>query len=192
MRVRSALPVLVLVSLLGPFSTPALGQATPADELAFVRQHLGDIVQVVPERISDPAVTAVFATPIYRVTVEIHEGDGTVSNGVIVGRVGDKLLALSRPSSDQDCPDLVSMLNPQFRLTGATSAETLQKALDAVYPLITDESKAARAYTRSGSQWTFVRGRFFDDQLGFIFTTDPAGKVASVKFALKLAAKPGA
>lgn len=188
---RARFPVF-LTLLLAAGATPALSQAVTADDIDFVREHLKDIVRVEPTRVTDPAVTSVFAVPIYRVSVEIHEADGTVSNGLIVGRVGDAIVPISRPSTDQDCPEIHKMLNPQFKLTGTVAAETLQKALDAVFPAVTDESKAAVAFRRAGNTWTFIRGKFFDDVLGFVMTTDASGTITGVKFALKLPAKAGA
>jgi hypothetical protein len=180
-------PVMTIVAVaLGLSATSALGQALTPEEQAFLRQHLAEIVSIQPVRVSDPAVLSVFAAPIYQVTVEIREGGGTNSNNVLVARLGDTLVAVSRPGEDSDCPGIQKMFRPDFKLTGNDAGETLQRALDAVYPIIGDEDKAARTFRHKGSEWTFVRGKFFDNVLGFVLTTDASGAITGVRFALKL------
>ncbi len=93
---------------------------------------------------------------------------------------------MTRPSSDADLPDFAKMMNPEFRLASADDARTLQRALDAAYPIMGSEDQKAAANRRVGNQWIFVRGVFFDNKMGFIFETDATGAVTAVKFSLKL------
>jgi len=168
-------------------ATGAAAQNRPPDEKEFVRQHLQNIVRVDPVRLTDPAVTSVFAVPLYRVMVEIGDPNGAARTSVMVGRQGDTLVVVSQPGEDQDRPDILKLLRPQFKLTGAAAAETVQNALDLVYPIIgSSADEKAKAFRHRGNDWIFVRGKFFDASMGFVLTTDASGTITGVRYVLKL------
>jgi hypothetical protein len=177
-----------LTVTLGLLAAPAQGRALSPDEQAFLREHLSEVVKVEPDRLADDAVVRVFATPIYRITVVVKEGDGATStSSAIAARRGNELVAVSRPSTDGDYPEIQRMFRRDFKLTSEAAAETLQKALDVVYPILGGSDKAARGFRRDGKQqWTFVRGEFFDKQMGFVLTTDGSGSITAVRYVLKL------
>jgi hypothetical protein len=77
------------------------------------------------------------------------------------------------------------MFRPGFTLTNDDVAETLQRALDIVYPL-NGQDKRLETFRHKGNEWTFVRGKFFDSMMGFVLTTDATGAVTGVKYVLKL------
>jgi hypothetical protein len=129
----------------------------------------------------------VFAAPIYKVTITIDMGDGATSgDGLVAARVDDKFVPVSRPGSDGDCPAIQKMIRPDFKLVSDDDAKTVQAALDAVYPILGDQDKAAEKITHSGNEFTFSRGKFFDKLMGFVLTTDASGTVTGVKYVLKL------
>jgi len=168
-------------------ATGAAAQNRPPDEKEFVLQHLQNIVRVDPVRLTDPAVTSVFAVPLYRVMVEIGDPNGAARTSVMVGRQGDTLVVVSQPGEDQDRPDILKLLRPQFKLTGAAAAETVQNALDLVYPIIgSSADEKAKAFRHRGNDWIFVRGKFFDASMGFVLTTDASGTITGVRYVLKL------
>lgn len=164
------------------------GQGLSAEEQAFLEQNLKKIIVVTPTRLDDAAVTTVFGVPIYTVKIQINDEDGgNALTTITVARVAESLVAVSQPSTDTVRPDIQKMIRSDFKLTGPAAAETLQKALDVVYPIIggSDEQKA-RAFRRKGNEWTFVRGKFFDNALGFVMTTNAAGTITAVRFSLKV------
>jgi hypothetical protein len=168
-------------------ATGAWGGDLPADEKAFLDQHFSDVIKIEPVRLSDPAVVKVFATPFYKLQVDIYDGEGgTSGNSVIVARRDDKLVAISRPSTDGDCPAIQKMFRPDFRLKNDDDARVLQAAFDAVFPIIGSSDQKAATFKHAGHQWIFVRGEFFEAKMGFVVTTDNSNAVTGVKFVLKL------
>lgn len=162
-------------------------QALTADEKAFFDKHLAEVVTVTPKRLADAAVIKVFATPIYEIAVTVKDGDGGTSDQKqLAARVDDKLVGVTRPGSDGDCPAIQKMFNPSFALLTDDDAKTLQTALDLLYPTYSDDDKKAVSFHHTGTEWTFVRGNFFDKKMGFVLTTDAKGKVTGVKYILKL------
>ena len=104
----------------------------------------------------------------------------------MAARVGDKLVPVSRPGTDGDCPDIASMFKADFKLKSDDDANAVQAAFNQLYPLITDDEKKAVAFHHNGHDWQFIRGTFFDKHMGFIITTDDSGKITAVKYSLKL------
>ena len=180
-------PILLGALVFGVMATRAWGGDLTADEKAFIDQHTSDVVKIEPVRLSDPAVVKVFATPFYTLNIAIDEGDGgTSSNSTIVARRDDKLVSIHRPSTDGDCPAILQMIRPDFRLKNDNDARVLQAALDAVFPIIGMSDQKAKSFKHAGHQWKFIRGEFFDAKMGFLVTTDNGGAITGVSFVLKL------
>jgi hypothetical protein len=182
MSVRLAALVLIVVAVFAP---RAHGQELTAEEKAFFRERLSDVVEVVPERVTDEAVRKVFAPAIYHVQVLVKEPGGSTSTQALVARFDNELAIVTRPSTDGDAPQVQKMFKRDFKLANDAAAALVQQAFDAVFPIARADEKA-RAFRRKGNQWTFVRGEFFDSKQGFVLTTDAAGALTSVKYVLKL------
>lgn len=179
--------ILIGALVLGMAAARAWGAELTADEKAFLDQHVPDVVKTEYVRLSDPAVIKVFATAFYTVSIDIYDGEGGTShNSVLVARRDDKLVGITRPSTDGDCPAIQKMFRPDFRLKNDEDARVLQAALDAVFPIIGSSDQKAKTFKHAGPQWKFVRGEFFDAKMGFVVTTDNSGAVTGVKFVLKL------
>ncbi len=181
------LPLAATLLVLAFSATGAAAQKPPQDDAAFIRTHMDQIVQLQPERLADAAVVSVFAPPIYRVKIIINDPSGTPTTSVIVARSGDALVPVSPPGEERDCPEIHKLLKPTFKLNGDAAAATVQSALDAVFPVFGPET-GTRAVRHKGNEWTFVRGKFFDNGMGFVMTTDAAGRITGVRWSLKLPA----
>ena len=175
---------ILTVSIAVPLLVHADG-LTPDDQ-AFFDKHASDVVQLQPTKLSDPSFLKVFSTPFYAVKVVIKEGDGDETTELVVAKMGDKLVSVSRPDTDMDLPDFPKLLNPDFRLKTDDDAKALQSALDAAYPIIGDDNKKVEAIRHTGNQWIMVRGAFFDKTMGYTFDVDADGVIKSVKYVLKL------
>jgi hypothetical protein len=152
----------------------------------FVKQHMSDVVKIDATALSDPAVVATFGNPIYNVTIGISDGESMQANTLIVTRVGDHVVPLSRPGTDGDYPKILKMLNPSLRLTSDGDLKTVQNAFDLVYPIVGTQDQSAKDCIHAGNQWTLIRGVFFDKKMGFVLTTDGSGAVTDLKYVLKL------
>ena len=164
----------------------ALGQSPTSDDEEFVRKHQFDVVKISCERIDDYGITKVFLNPIYHLTVSIKEGYGQSPywGNLVAARVGDELVPIPRPVRDGNYADLLPMLKPDLRLTNEDVAETLQRALDLVFPTSSD-NKWTEKFRHNGNQWTFVRGRSFIGPAGpgeFVLTTNDKGTIVEVKY----------
>jgi hypothetical protein len=180
-------PILLGALVFGLVAIRAWSAELTADEKAFLDRHFSDVVKVEYDRVSDPAVLKVFATPVYIVTVDIYYGEGSGGHNIVLAtRRDDKLVGIARPGTDGNCPAIQQMFRPDFRLRNDDDARVLQAALDAVFPLSGSSDQKAKTFRHAGHKWTFVRGPFFDAMLGFVMTTDSSGAVTGVEFVLKL------
>ncbi len=177
---------LALLTLFSALPLPSSGADLTPAEKTFFAQHVSDVIRLDARRLDAPAVARVFSSPMYLAKVMRLEGEGEEIQEIGVARVGEKLATLSRPSTDAEMPYLVKMLNPAFRLRSDADAAVLQQALDAVFPIVMDSDAKQKGFHHTGNQWRFVRGEFFEDKLGFLFETDAAGAIKSVKFQLRL------
>ncbi|MGA9529425.1 MAG: hypothetical protein WBS24_15015 [Terriglobales bacterium] len=98
-------------------------------------------------------------------------------------RVGEELTPIHRPMRDGDVTSLLPMFNPEFKLTSGDVAETLQRALDLIFP--GNAERWNEKFLHEGKQWTFVRARPSGSSMGpeeFILTTDDKGTITGVRY----------
>ncbi len=183
---KSLVAALVFAFLCVP-AVRSMAQTLTPEERTFFDQHISKIVEIQPKRMVDPAVVKVFAVPFYDVAVTIHEAEGTSGTNVILTRTSSGLAFVGRPSGDEDLPDFPKMLNPAFRLATPADVQTMQQALDAVYPIVGLDSERKAATSRHvGDEWIFVRGTAFDTKVGFVFKTDAKGAITGVRFSVNI------
>jgi hypothetical protein len=161
------------------------GELTPAEK-AFFDRHVSDLVRFEMETMDDLAIEQVFSTPFYKLEVLILLEGGDQNTKLIVTRVGDKLVSVTRPGTDGDLPEFQKLLNPAFKLRTNADAKMLQQALDVLFPLFMQSDKKARSFRRAGDTWIFARAEFDESKSGYIFTTDANGTIKSVKYQLRL------
>ena len=184
-RMAAACGLIVALALVLGSSRQARAELS-SDDQAFFDKHSNDIVRIEPARVTDPAVVKVFAIPFYQVKIVMKMGEGDQTMDMVAARDGEKLVSVSRPSTDADMPDFPRTIKPSFKLKNDAAAKEMQKALDALYPIIGDDDKKAEAFKHTGNTWTFLRGKFFDHHMGFIFETDASGAIKSAKYSLQI------
>lgn len=155
-----------------------------ASDQAFFDKQTNKFIKLQPERMTAEALGKVFSAIIYH--VKVIASDGSYAN-TVVARTGDQITMVTIPGTTTDMQDLVKLFKPDFTLKSEADSHLMQDALDVMYPIDTTFNKDdinAKAIRHAGSQWTFIRGKFFDHFRGFIITTDNSGKVTAVKWTL--------
>lgn len=181
--------LLIVLGMMLLLPKAAGAQSLSPEDQAFFDKHSTDVVRLETTRLNDATFVRVFSMPFFHVKIIIKQGDGgDESMETIVARSGDKLVSVGRPGTDTDMPDFPKMVSPSFKLKSDADAKDMQAALDVAYPIIGDDDKKAATFRHSGTQWTFVRGKFFNNYLGFVFDTDANGTITSAKFSLKIPA----
>jgi len=185
---RRFIPLLAVALATAAVILPLRAEQLTPDEKTFIDKHISDVIGTETERLSDPSLTKVFATPFYKIKLGIKQADGQMdsSQSLIAVKLDDKLVDLSTPSSDADVPMMVKMFDPKFKLLADADAQTVQKCFDILYPPFMEEEKKIIKFSHKGNDWTFIRGKFFDTFSGYVITTNADGSVKTVKFSLKL------
>jgi hypothetical protein len=177
--------IAIFAAVMSLLSLSSFAHTQKWDEDEFIHKHQFDLVKINCERIEDYAITRVFLNPVYHVTVNIKDGNGpgpTWSN-LVATRVGEELTPIPRPMRDGDVTSLLPMFKPDFQLTSGDVAETVQRALDLIFPGNADRWN--ERFLHDGNQWTFVRARPSGSSMGpeeFILTTDDKGAITGVRY----------
>ncbi len=159
--------------------------ALTADEQNFFDSHIEDILQITPTRLNNANLAQVFSVTFYNVKISMPFGTGAMTQQGIVMRQGDHLVSLVMPVTNQSMSQLVDLINPNFKLKTIADAETLQDALNTLYPRQTDLNQNPRsnsAILQNGNQWTIITGSFFGKNTGFMITTSIDGTITSIDY----------
>jgi hypothetical protein len=84
---------------------------------------------------------------------------------------------------DLECPILMSMIKKNFLLKDENAAKLFEASLNVLYPVDEKEVQNIK-HLKKGSQWIFLRGKFFDDYTAFIVTTGTNGIVTKIELKL--------
>jgi len=146
----------------------------------FLLKTLNQEVEVVaPE-----AVSKVFAGKFYKVSPGFDFPDGSgyctdyslnVNAGAVV--VNEKF------STDMDLPELLSIVKKGFLLKDEAAAKLFEAALNTLYPVDEDELSGVK-HMKKGTQWIFLRDKFFDDQTAVIATVSANGTITKLQVKL--------
>ena len=168
------------------FSLSLNGQGPADDARMKIDKYIKSRLTTKAEVITSPEMTAVFAGNFYKVDL-----DYTVENGGWSSSMGTMYLSngsvkeLEELSTDKELPVLLTLVNPAFRLKGEADAKILEAALDRLFPLNSIDERSRRHYFKN-NLWYFIRGKFFDDEQGFVFTPDGDGKILLIQYFLKI------
>jgi|GEM_PF-1707753 len=136
---------------------------------------------------ADPAaLSKVFDGKFFKVTVGfIETGTGASSCGSFnfVNIKANEVSMMEPIHMDLECPVLMSVIRKDFLLRDETGAKLFEAALNVLYPIDEDEAGDVK-HMKKGSQWIFLRSKFFDDYTAFVVTTAPDGKVTKIDLVL--------
>ncbi|MFZ5941170.1 MAG: hypothetical protein ACOYXB_11415 [Bacteroidota bacterium] len=138
------------------------------------------------EEIDQTSVAKVFSGKFFRILVGFVEtGTGATYCGSdnYINVDGSAVNMIEPIHMDLECPVLLSLIKKDFLLKDENAAQLFEAALNVLYPVDEDELPDVK-HLKEGSQWIFLRGKFFDDYKAFIATTDPDGKITKVELIL--------
>jgi hypothetical protein len=179
--------LLLVVLCLGFCTLAARAQEATAEEKSFFDKNVGKLVKLEPTPLTGEALAKVFTAKFYSVKVSMGDDGGMTT--LTAARKGNDLAQVSTPGTTADMPALKALVKPDFKLKTDTDGIVFQAALDILYPIderFDKEDAKAKAVKHSGTQWTFVRGKFFDDLKGIVVTTDANGTITKIAYSLEI------
>lgn len=165
----------------------ALAQLS-SDDQAYFDKHFADMVQVEYTPLTGGGIDKVFSAPLYRVHLTIEAGPESQTADTIAAKTDSKIVTICSPSTDEDLPQMKTLINPQFKLNTDDDGKAFESALEVMDPVPTINLTDAqgKATSHQGNQWTFARGSFIGHHKGYVVRTDDQGTVTSVKYSLNL------
>jgi len=162
---------------------PAAAQKDNAS--AAIEKAIKDRITVETKQIKSDALNNVIAGDLYDVTISFggESGSSTINNKAVL--IGDKVIVIPMPTTNEKLADLKAVINPKFKLKTMEDATKLEAALDVLYP-ISSFGKSEKAIKQSEGKYIFVRGKFFKEFKGFVVTTDGEGSIADISYSLQI------
>jgi hypothetical protein len=168
---------------LGTFVTPLL--ANPKIEQAILKE-ISQNIKITSREIKDANVAKCFSGPIYTAEVDLTIGDVTSTSISSYIMKDDGVIEFTQPITDQEMPELHSIVNPEFRLKTKEDGEHLIKAMKVILGSAFDEDKVEPHFVQNGSTWSMIIDTFFKDFSGFIFETNVDGKITKISRSLHI------
>lgn len=180
---RFAFVLMVLASASFAVAAPAAGKDDAAAAQEAIAKTVMDRIKVKAVPVQSEAVKKVVALPVYDVTITItmDGGSQTMKEKAIVD--GKSVITLPELTTDMKVDGLTKIIDKKFKLTKTTTKD-FAALLDVLYP--TRESDEAKMIVVKGTQFTFIRGKFFKSKSGFIVTTSADGSITDVSYSLKI------
>ena len=171
------------------FIVNLFAQSVAPESQKLVDAFVKNSIDVQLEPVDQATVSKVFTGTFYKMQigfVETGSGLNTCGSNNYVSVNGGVVKMIEPVHMDLECPVLMSLIKKEFLLKDEAAAKTFEAALNIIYPVDEDE-KANVKHLRKGSQWIFLRGKFFDEYTAFIVTTAANGAATKIELVLSYA-----
>lgn len=149
---------------------------------SFVKNN----IDIQLETFDQAIVSKVFLGTFFKLNVgfiEAGAGVSTCGSDNYINVNGSSVNMIEPIHMDLDCPVLMSLIKKDFLLKDENTAKQFEACLNVLYPVDKNEIQNVR-HLHKGSQWIFLRGKFFDDYTAFIVTVGTNGSVNKVELIL--------
>ena len=176
--------ILLLVAFI--FAECLSAQSVDSQSQKLIETFVKSNIEVQSEAVDPAVVSKVFVGKFCKINV------GFIETGVGNSGCGDKnyvningsTITMTEPvHMDLECPVLLSLVKKDFLLKDESAAKLFEASLNAIYPVDEDEVPNIK-HMKKGSQWIFLRGKFFDDYTAFIVTTGATGSLTKIELQL--------
>jgi hypothetical protein len=171
------------------FIVNLFAQTIPPESQKLIESFVKSNIDIKLEAVDQTTVSKVFSGTFYKINVGfIETGSGANSCGSdnYINVNGSAVNMIEPIHMDLECPVLMSMIKKDFLLKDENAAKLFEAALNVLYPVDKGEIPNVK-HLYKGSQWIFLRGKFFDDFTAFIVTTGANGVVTKVELELAYA-----
>jgi len=180
----------LICSLIAPmFIVTLFAQTIPPENQILIESFVKSNIDIKLEAFNQNNVSKVFSGTFYKLNIGVIEtgsGSNQCGSDNYVNVNGSSVNMIEPIHMDLECPVLMSIIKQDFFLNDEMKAKLFEAALNDLYPVDEKEVKNVK-HLRKGSQWIFLRGKFFDDYTAFIVTTGSTGAVIKVELILSYA-----
>ena len=168
------------------FIAGLFAQTIAPESQKLIESFVKSNVEIKLEEVDQITVGKVFSGTFFKINVGfIETGSGANSCGSdnYINVNGSAVNMIEPIHMDLECPVLTALIKKDFFIKDANTAKLFESTLNVLYPVDKDEIQNVK-HLQKGSEWIFLRGKFFDDFTAFIVTTDSNGVVTNVKMKL--------
>ncbi len=151
----------------------------------FVKSNIE--TQITP--VEQTNLSKVFSGTFYKINVGFVEtgvGASSCADDNHVNINGTTVKMTEGIHMDLECPVLMSLVRKDFRLKDENAAKLFEESLNVIYP-VDEKEKVNIKHLKKGTQWVFIRGKFFDDFTAFLVTVSPDGTISKIEVKLAYA-----
>jgi len=175
--------ILPLIPFLFLFSVSLSAQTVDSQSQKLIETFVKNNIDLQTKAVDPAIVSKVFTGNFCKISVGfIEAGSGANSCGSdsFVNINGTAVKMLETVHTDLECPNFMSLIKKDFLLKDETTAKLFEACLNILYPV--DEKELPNVkHMKKGSQWIFLREKFFDDFTAFIVTTGTNGAVTKIE-----------
>ncbi|MFN8241619.1 MAG: hypothetical protein U0X39_12830 [Bacteroidales bacterium] len=167
-------------------STFLSGQTVDNQTQKLVGDFVRNNTDVRIEPVDNVATGKVFTGTFYKLIVGFIEtgvGSSDCGDANYVNINGSNVKMAEPVHMDLECPVLLSIVKKDFLLKDENAAKLFEAAMNVIYPF-DEKEKANVKHMKKGTQWIFLRGKFFDDYTAFIVTTAANGTITKIDLKL--------
>jgi len=174
------------LSLLLSFSFLSTGMADDATEAveAAVHQYIMDNTAVIATSKDSESLDRVMAADIYSVEIKKSTGSWTNTSYAVYARTDDGVQPVTQPATNAPMPELLALVDPDFRLVSEDDGAVMMDAFTVLYDLEFDDVEPRVLH--DGNQWTFIVDDFFDAFSGYVVDTDGEGHITAIRRSLSI------
>jgi hypothetical protein len=173
--------IFILTAAISLCYTNLTAQSVSQKDNAFLDNLFRSNLVINKERITSDTIAMVFKGTFYMVDPKIKLADTNdvyscrqminIADAVIYDRLDTGLFLLAKDN---------------FYLKTEKDVLIFEGALDKLYPITDPEDLASKKHLKTGNDWCFVRGEFFDSKSGFRVTIDKNGKITGIVYDIEL------
>ncbi|WP_067035692.1 hypothetical protein [Allomuricauda sp. CP2A] len=138
------------------------------------------------KEVQSDAIACILKHKVYiinRYTKNTYRNDSTREDKFIVLDTGDNIIHFEHINSDTSLNDFLGIIKDDFVLNPQT-APLFEDMLDILYPVAAWKVDK-REFFYKNDRWYFLRDAYFRTKQGFEVTTDPDGKITSIRYKMK-------
>jgi len=175
---------IILCILISLFPLALFAQSVPANDKALIDKFIVSISYNKVEPVAPDALSKVFIGKFYLVNPGFKLLSGSVTcTDFHFNANNNTLIQLEELSEDKTLPILLSLVKKEFILKDENAASFFESAINGIYPF-DNKDKDQIKHLKKNDTWVFIRGKFFNDLMAMIVSTDSNGKITEIQFKL--------
>jgi len=173
--------ILIITLVISLFGNHLTAQGVSQKDNASLDNLFRSNLVINKERITSDTIALVFKGTFYMVDPKIKLAD---TNDVYSCRqminIADAVIY------DRLDTGLFLLVKDNFYLKTEKDVLIFERALDKLYPITDPEDLEFKKHLKTGNDWCFIRGEFFDSKSGFKVTIDKNGKITGIVYDIEL------